>query len=174
MAKDHKILIVDDDKIVRLILSDTLELDGFKNIFTAVNGAEGLRLARKHHPALVITDMMMPEMDGFKLVQEMKNDETLRAIPVIVLTSREEMRDLIRMTEAEDFIVKPFERENVLETVRRVLSRIPRPDALKPKSANASGDRVAELIKPDPKDKTKISPGPTLLHEKIKKILKEE
>lgn len=174
MAKDHKILIVDDDKIVRLILSDTLEVDGFKNIFTAVNGAEGLRLAREHHPALVITDMMMPEMDGFTLVQAMKNDETLMAIPVIVLTSREEMRDLIRMTEVENFIVKPFDRENVLETVRRVLSRDPRGDALKQKSADAEGARAAEPIQPKQKDTSKILPGATPLHEKIKKILKEE
>lgn len=174
MVKDHKILIVDDDKIVRLILSDTLELDGFTNIFTAVNGAEGLRLAREHHPALVITDVMMPEMDGFRLVQEMKNDETLMAIPVIVLTSREEMRDLIRMTEVENFIVKPFEKENVLEIVHGVLSRALRPDALKQKSADAAEDRVTELIKPDRKDKSKILPGLTPLHEKIKKILKEE
>lgn len=121
MKENPKILIVDDDKIVRLILSETLSQGGFTDLLTATNGVEALALIRQHKPDLVITDMMMPVMDGFQMVQEIRNDASLRDVSVIVLTSREEMKELIAMTEVPYFITKPFEKEEALETVRGVL-----------------------------------------------------
>jgi CheY-like chemotaxis protein len=122
MEKNPEILIVDDDRIVRMILSETLSQGGFTNILTATNGVEAIAMIKQHKPDLVITDMMMPGMDGFQMIQEIKNDASLKDISVIVLTSREEMKELITMTEVPYFITKPFEKEKVLETVREVLN----------------------------------------------------
>ncbi len=122
MEKNPEILIVDDDRIVRMILSETLSQGGFTNILTATNGVEAMAMIKQHKPDLVITDMMMPGMDGFQMIQEIKNDASLKDVSVIVLTSREEMKELITMTEVPYFITKPFEKEKVLETVREVLN----------------------------------------------------
>lgn len=183
MRKDQRILIVDDDKIVRLILSDMLELDGFTNVAQAVNGAEGLALARQYKPDLLLSDMMMPQMDGFQLIQAVRDDETLKDTAIIVLTSREEMKDLVEMTGVSNFIVKPFEKENVLTTIKRVLSAagfgepaaqdVRAPTAPPPASADSGKYKAADLQKKGKKDGEKPS-APSSLHEKIQKILKEE
>lgn len=179
MEKNSKILIVDDDKIVRLILSEALSQDGFANIITATNGVEAIDMIKQHNPDLVITDMMMPEMDGFQLIQEIRNDASLAHILIIVITSREEMEELVAITGVSYFLAKPFEKEQVLETVRRVLNEAKPGEAAGADTSLRETDRTdktkykaADVYKSDIRGK-KASSGPVPLHEKIRKILDE-
>ncbi|OGX43562.1 MAG: hypothetical protein A3G91_01975 [Omnitrophica WOR_2 bacterium RIFCSPLOWO2_12_FULL_50_9] len=179
MEKNPKILIVDDDKIVRLILSETLSQGGFTNIIAATNGVEALAMIKQHNPDLVITDMMMPEMDGFQLIQEIKNDASFTNIFIIVITSREEMKELVAITGVSCFITKPFNKEKVLETVQRVLNEVKPVEAAGADTSVRETDRTdktkykaADVYKGDLRGK-KTSSGPVPLHEKIRKILDE-
>ena len=79
------ILIIEDDERIRYALAAMLELNHFK-VVVAANGTEGLRLARCERPAIVMTDIHMPGLTGFELLEAFRGDETLRAIPVIVIS----------------------------------------------------------------------------------------
>lgn len=177
MDKNRKILVVDDDQIVRIILSETLRQDGFKNVLLAVNGKEGLETARKQRPDLVVTDIMMPEMDGFRLIQEIRGDPSLGKTPIIVMTSREEMKELISMAEVQGFIHKPFNREVMLEAIKKVLTNLE--TAPEEKTAQTDGKsggetkKKAAAIKKSDKGGARNPPGPVPLHERIEKILEE-
>ncbi len=177
MDKNRKILVVDDDQIVRIILSETLRQDGFKDVLLAVNGKEGLETARKQKPDLVVTDIMMPQMDGFRLIQEIRNDPSLARTPIIVMTSREEMKELISMVEVQGFIHKPFNREFMLEAIKKVLANLETARGLKAVQADqksgAETKKKALDIKKSDKGDARNLPGPVPLHEKIEKILEE-
>lgn len=119
----QKILIVEDDTNVRKALADYLIANGFDDVVTAVNGSEGLTCARGHKPDLIISDINMPQMDGYTFIQELRNDAQLKGTPVIVLTGRGEMVDLFRLAEIQNYLIKPFEPKLLLEKVRRMLGR---------------------------------------------------
>lgn len=177
MNKSRKILVVDDDQIVRIILSETLRQDGFKDVLLAVNGKEGLAMARGHKPDLVVTDIMMPEMDGFRLIQEIRNDPLLARTPIIVMTSREEMKELISMAEVQGFIPKPFNRETMLEAIKKVLAGLEVAEELRQAQAGeksgAAKSKAVDAKKAEAHSPKKPAAGPVPLHEKIEKILEE-
>src|SRR5262249_26887571 len=79
------VLVVDDDPTVRGLLAKTLEKDGYR-VVAAGNGLEALALARKHRPQAITLDVLMPQMDGWGALKELKADAELRAIPVIMVT----------------------------------------------------------------------------------------
>lgn len=161
MNKNQKILIVDDDPIVRIILSETLHQEGFKDVLAATNGKEGLETARKEKPDLVVTDIMMPQMDGLHLIQEIHGDPSLAMTPVIVMTSREEMKDLISMVEVQGFIPKPFNRQMMLGAIKKVLADTETAGEVKRTPSDKKGN------------KKKAAVGAVSPHEKIEKILRE-
>jgi len=107
------LLIVEDNPDVASYISSFMEND-FK-IFTAENGAVGLKTALKKHPDLIISDVMMPEMDGFELCQKIKSDERISHIPVILLTAKADLGSRIEGLEfgADDYISKPFEADEL-------------------------------------------------------------
>ena len=99
------ILVVDDAKNLRTMVSAYLEQEGFQ-VFTAANGREGLLMARREDPDLVILDLMMPEMGGYEFLREFgREDDT----PVIILTARLEENDKVLGLElgADDYVTKP-------------------------------------------------------------------
>ena len=102
------VLIIDDDLELLSIMRDYLGRN-FR-IIQATNGVEGLEMARKHQPNLIISDIMMPEMDGLELCNQIKNSIHTSHIPVILLTARSEVDDFIEGLEsgADDYIPKPF------------------------------------------------------------------
>jgi CheY-like chemotaxis protein len=116
MAK--KILLVDDDEAVRKLLGAHLTEKGFE-VQTASDGLIALESLRKSVPAVVVLDVIMPNMDGYGMLREMKKDPKLRAVPVVVLTAREMMRDVFVQEGIQDFIVKPYD----LEELYRVLAK---------------------------------------------------
>ena len=124
-ANDHpikaKILVVEDNDDMRAYLRE--QLAPAYQVVEAVDGEEGLAKAREQEPTLVISDVMMPRMDGLALLRALKQDEALATVPVILLTARAEAQDRLEGFEAmaDDYIAKPFHADELLVRVRNLI-----------------------------------------------------
>jgi DNA-binding response OmpR family regulator len=90
----------------------------------ANGGREGLRMVREKHPDLVLLDLMMPDMDGWEVYQQMKADEATRSIPVIVVTAKAQNIDKVlglHIARVDDYIAKPFSPQELLASVEKIL-----------------------------------------------------
>ncbi len=126
-GKKPMVLIVEDNKELRIHLKK--ELGQLYKVREAINGVDGLELVRKHFPDIIISDVMMPEMDGFEMCKTIKSDLETCHIPVILLTARSQEEDRIQgyMTGADEYLPKPFNIsvlkariQNLLETKKRL------------------------------------------------------
>ena len=117
-----EILIVEDSPPQAVLLQKLLEKNGYK-VSVAVNGVEALSYLEGHLPALIISDIIMPEMDGYELSQKVKARDELKDIPIILLTQLTEPEDIVRGLGcgADNFITKPYDRELLLSRIRYVL-----------------------------------------------------
>lgn len=120
----EKILLIDDELHIIELLKYNLEINGYK-VFYALSGKEGLKLAIDKKPDLILLDVMLPEMDGFDVCKEIKKNETISNIPIIMLTAKSEEFDKILGLElgADDYITKPFSVRELLARVKAVLRR---------------------------------------------------
>jgi two-component system, chemotaxis family, chemotaxis protein CheY len=121
-----KILVVDDNATIRDLVVFTLQLDGYETI-SAIDGLDALTQLNKVDPqeiALIITDIVMPRMDGFALMQQLRKNKLYFKIPVVVLTARglEEDEKMARNAGAAGFIRKPFEPAELLGEVRNIFN----------------------------------------------------
>jgi DNA-binding response OmpR family regulator len=118
-----KILLVEDSLTQALKLQHTLEGNGF-TVMTAQDGAEGLEKARQSSPDIIITDIMMPVMDGYELCSKVKGDPILRRIPVILLTTLSDVEDILKGLKcgADNFITKPYEESHLVSRIEYILS----------------------------------------------------
>jgi two-component system, sensor histidine kinase and response regulator len=116
------ILIAEDSPTQAERLRCTLEQNNYQ-VTSAPNGVQALGLARKQKPALVISDIVMPEMDGYELCRQIKNDSRLKNVPVILLTTLSDPQDVIRGLEsrADNFIIKPYDEKCLLSRIQFVL-----------------------------------------------------
>ena len=105
----HKILIVDDLEPNRMVLNDQVESLGHIPIM-AENGVSALGQINSNNPDLVLLDIMMPEMDGYQVLEAMKSDTNFRHIPVIMISAVDELESVVRCIQkgAVDYLVKPF------------------------------------------------------------------
>jgi CheY-like chemotaxis protein len=119
-----RILIIEANPVFRKTLSMHLESNGFA-VRSADNGLEGLNLVRKDPPDLVITDLLLPGLDGHKIVRMIKFDKKLSRIPVVVLTSRDLDQDEERARQcgADAFMVKTTKLPVVIEVIQKLLER---------------------------------------------------
>jgi two-component system, OmpR family, alkaline phosphatase synthesis response regulator PhoP len=119
------ILVVDDEPEIVTIVRDYLDRAGFR-VLAASEGATALRLARSERPALLLLDLMLPEVDGIDVLRALRGDPATRALPVIMLTARVEEADRLIGLElgADDYITKPFSPREVVARVRAVLRRV--------------------------------------------------
>ena len=119
-----KILIVDDEKDIVETLSFMLEAKGFE-IISAYDGEEGLKLAKEESPDLIILDVMMPKINGYKICRLLKYDAKYKNIPIIMVTAR--IQDTVKLigeeTGADEYITKPFEFSDVLEVINKYTSK---------------------------------------------------
>ncbi len=117
-----KILVIDDDPNVLRIVRAKLRSAGHE-VVTAPGGREGVRRMREDVPDLLITDVMMPEMDGFAVVEAIRGDEGLKRTPIIMLTARDDVDEVIEGLErgADDYVVKPFDIQELLARVNALL-----------------------------------------------------
>jgi DNA-binding NarL/FixJ family response regulator len=118
------ILIVDDDLGTRLSISDYLELSGY-SVITAENGEEALELVEKYHPDLIVTDIVMPRMNGYELVRRVRQRPAFRLLPVILLTARTKTQERILgyQSGCDLYLPKPFELEELAAAIRNLLER---------------------------------------------------
>jgi len=129
MAK--KVLVVDDEMDMRIFITTLLETNGYKPL-SAVDGEEGLVIARKEKPVLVILDVMMPKESGINMYRQLRNDPELKEVPVIMLSAlskktffhSQKMLDNYReeqIPEPNAYIEKPAEPEELLAAIRKSL-----------------------------------------------------
>jgi len=126
--KKKTILVVDDEMDMRTFITTLLETSGYRPI-VATNGEEGIRKAREHKPAVIILDVMMPKEGGVQMYRELKTDEQLKGIPVIMLSAiakktffhSQKMLNTYRgqmVPEPEAYIEKPPETEQLLKVLQ--------------------------------------------------------
>jgi two-component system, OmpR family, alkaline phosphatase synthesis response regulator PhoP len=119
-----KILVVDDEPDVISLLTLMLKSQGY-NVITAGDGQEGLEKARKENPDLILLDVMLPKMDGYKVARMLKFDENFSAIPIILLTAKIQEKDRQTGLEmgANDYMTKPFDTALLLSKIKAILSK---------------------------------------------------
>jgi two-component system, OmpR family, alkaline phosphatase synthesis response regulator PhoP len=123
-----RILVVDDEPDFVAVVQNNLEKDGFE-VDVAYNGVEGLEKVKTFSPDCIVLDVMMPEMDGYEVCRELKKDEKLCGIPIVMLTAvashvsstRYSHYDGMSM-EADDYLAKPASAEQITSSVRTLLN----------------------------------------------------
>ena len=117
-----KVLIVDDEQDIVESLKFVLEAEGYE-CFTAFNGEDGLKSAKELTPDLIILDIMMPKMNGYKISRLLKFDNKYKSIPIIMLTARSQEEDKLigEETGADEYITKPFDLDFVVSKVNEYL-----------------------------------------------------
>ncbi|MFA5260158.1 MAG: response regulator [Candidatus Omnitrophota bacterium] len=116
-----KILIIDDEQTQRILLTRLFEGAGHA-VVQAEDGQKGFHLARDIKPDLIITDVLMPNMDGFTFFKELKTSDLTSNIPVLIITGRAKMEETFKVMGADDFILKPVKNEELMSTVERLLN----------------------------------------------------
>ncbi|WP_414565904.1 MULTISPECIES: response regulator transcription factor [unclassified Anabaena] len=118
------ILVVDDDLGTRLSISDYLELSGY-SVITANDGQEALAMVDDYHPDLIVTDIVMPQMNGYELVRRVRQQPVFRLLPVILLTARTKTQERILgyQSGCDLYLPKPFELEELAAAIRNLLAR---------------------------------------------------
>jgi len=123
MTNKKKILIAEDDSFLLSMYANKFEMENF-SVFTAEDGKKALRTALKELPDLILLDLMLPGMDGFEVLKELKNDEKGKRIPVILLTNLSQRDEIDRGIGlgAMDYLIKAhFMPSEVVEKVKNVL-----------------------------------------------------
>ena len=125
MNSIEKILVVEDDSAIRCILDMALRAAGYVHVTTAARGDEGLEMARRIRPDLVLLDLMLPGLDGLAVCRRIRETPALSGTRIIMLTARSAEQDIVRGLElgADDYITKPFSREVLLARIHAVLRR---------------------------------------------------
>jgi len=122
-----RVLIVDDDAPIRLLCRVNLEAEGME-VVEAHDGADGLEKARAVEPDVVLLDVMLPQLDGWRVAEALLEDPVTGAIPIVFLTARAELRDQARGLEIGgiDYITKPFHPIELAKVIRTLLERVER------------------------------------------------
>jgi DNA-binding response OmpR family regulator len=118
-----RILIVDDEADLVSVLRMGLEIAGFE-VVEAGDGEEGLRRARQERPDLIVLDLMLPKLDGYKVCRALKFDERYKAIPIVILSARsaDSDRRLALDMGADQFVSKPYDMNDLISKIRQRLA----------------------------------------------------
>lgn len=119
-----RILVIEDERDLQTVLEYNLRRAGHQ-VFSALRGHDGLRLAREHRPELVILDIMLPDLQGTEVCRGLKREPATRGIPVLMLTAKGEELDRVAGFElgADDYVVKPFSVRELLLRIEAILRR---------------------------------------------------
>jgi len=123
MGKD-RILIIEDDRDIVEMLEYNLKEEGYETL-SALNGEEGVALAGKERPDLIILDIMLPILNGFEVCRVLKNDDVTAHIPIIILSAKSQETDKVVGLElgADDYVTKPFSPRELIARIRAILRR---------------------------------------------------
>jgi CheY-like chemotaxis protein len=114
-----QILVIDDQPEVLELLSDLLEHNKYE-VLTATEGVEGLAKAKAHKPELIVLDIAMPVMDGYDFMKELRADEEIKNIPVIIITGRVQLQEIFEEQGIQDYIMKPFDKKELLNKIKKL------------------------------------------------------
>ncbi|MCS4505556.1 twitching motility response regulator PilG [Arhodomonas aquaeolei] len=119
-----KVMVIDDSKTIRRTAETLLKKEGCE-VITATDGFEALAKIADHHPDVIFIDIMMPRLDGYQTCALIKNNSSFRGTPVIMLSSKDGLFDRARgrIVGSEQYLTKPFTRDELLGAIRRHLSR---------------------------------------------------
>jgi len=125
--QNARVLVVDDEAPIRLLCRVNLEAEKME-VLEAGDGPTGLEMARKEHPDVILLDVMMPGLDGWRVAEQLLEDERTIGIPIIFLTARAEFRDRARGLDigGVDYITKPFNPLELAPLVQSLLDRLDR------------------------------------------------
>ena len=123
MNEKNRILLIDDNRTVFRLLDAIVRIKGYHLLYSE-NGQQGIVKARQEQPDLILLDVMMPDIDGFKVCQYLKENADTQEIPVLFLTARGAEGDLEagRRAGADGFMTKPFQTVEVLSQIKRMLA----------------------------------------------------
>ena len=121
--ENKKILVVDDEVDLVKTIQFSLELEGYE-VLVSYNGEDALSQARKEHPDLILLDIMLPKLDGYRVCRLLKFDERYKHIPILMMTAKTQEKDKLmgKETGANEYITKPFDMEELMEKVKKYLS----------------------------------------------------
>ena len=136
-----KVLVIDDEEPIRLLCRVNLQLEDM-DVLEAADGPTGLDQAREHRPDVILLDVMMPGLDGWRVAEKLLEDDRTNEIPIIFLTARAEFRDRARGLDigGVDYVTKPFNPRELAPLVRQLLDRIE-----KGERDELRGEKLAEL-----------------------------
>jgi DNA-binding response OmpR family regulator len=136
-----RVLVIDDEAPIRLLCRVNLEAEGM-DVLEAADGPSGLEKARSEIPDVVLLDVMMPGLDGWRVAEELLDDERTEAIPIVFLTARAELRDRARGIDlgGVDYVTKPFNPVELAPLVRALLDRVARGER-----DDLRGEKLTEL-----------------------------
>jgi len=120
MTSAADVLVIEDDRQINELVGEYVRLAGL-GYRAALDGASGLRLAREQRPALVILDLMLPDMDGFEICGKLRSDPTTAKVPVVILTALDHEQSIRRGSTcgAAAYLTKPFDPDVLLATLRQ-------------------------------------------------------
>jgi two-component system phosphate regulon response regulator PhoB len=170
-AEGPRIVVIEDEDAIRDVVAYNLERAGFA-VTTASNGRDGLRLVRDLTPELVLLDLMLPEVDGIEVCRSLRADPATAAIPVIMLTAKDEEGDIVDGLEAgaDDYVTKPFSTRELVARVQANLRRAPtRVGAAGDDPATTDRDRALEQ---DP-DRHRVQSGEVVVDPDRHEVLVE-
>jgi DNA-binding response OmpR family regulator len=119
------VLVIDDEAPIRLLCRVNLEAEGMA-VLEAADGPSGLEKARSETPDVILLDVMMPGLDGWRVAEELLDDQRTQEIPIVFLTARAELRDRARGLDLGgiDYVTKPFNPVELATQLRRLLARV--------------------------------------------------
>jgi CheY-like chemotaxis protein len=118
------VLVVDDDPVILRLLQVNFEMEGH-SVLTASDGAEGLQRVRECRPDVVVADIMMPNVDGLQMLEQIRADAATRDLPVVLLSAKAQSYEIDRGLEAgaDDYVTKPFDPLDLVERVQAAVAR---------------------------------------------------
>ncbi|HUL63223.1 MAG TPA: chemotaxis response regulator CheY [Burkholderiaceae bacterium] len=127
MSTDARFLIVDDFSTMRRIVRNLLKEIGFSNAEEAEDGQVALTMLKNSKFDFVVSDINMPNMNGFELLKNIRSDEALKSIPVLMVTAEAKKEDIVAAAQggASGYIVKPFTKATLEEKVQKILQKVP-------------------------------------------------
>ncbi|MGO8946685.1 MAG: response regulator [Ktedonobacterales bacterium] len=145
-APSPTILVVEDDLILGRLLQNTLETEGY-SVVVVPSGEEALRFALREVPQLLLLDIMLPGIDGFEVVEQLRNTAKTAHIPVVMLSARHDTADKVRAFayDVDDYLTKPFHTEELIARIRTQLRHV-RESLLSPLTGLPSGLRIERAI----------------------------
>ncbi len=124
MAPRTRVLVIDDDPVILELLRINFEIEGFE-VISACDGQEGLDRAAADHPDVILSDIMMPRLDGLQLLTRLKNDPATAKVPVVLLSAKAQQAEVDKglALGADDYVTKPFDPLELLDRVNAALEK---------------------------------------------------